>query len=252
MHRITPAITIGAALIAGAAVCAAPDQPAGKTASAEIAKGFLMKSVTIGDSRAKYAVYVPPSYDPAKPMPTIVFLNGLGECGTDGLRQIAVGLGAAVMVNVEKWPFIIVFPQKRKQSAAWEEEDAMVMATLEATKREYSVDISRIYLTGLSQGGHGTWTIAALHPDVFAAAAPLCGWANEAVAGKLVDMPVWAFHGGADEVVKPDGSRKMDEWIRADGGSSCRLTIYPDVGHNCWDKAYRDENLNEWFLEHHK
>lgn len=216
-------------------------------------KGFLMRSIDVDGGAKKYVVYVPPTYDPAKPMPTIVFLNGAGECGTDGLKQIAVGLLPAVMLNVEKWPFLIVVPQKQDVKHKWEDEDAMVMAALEATKKDYNVDSSRIYLTGISQGGHGAWTIGAKHPDIWAAIAPVCGWADEETAKQLVtaETPVWIFHGDADDAVKVQCSHDMEKWIKAAGGS-CKLTIYPGVRHNSWDNAYRTETLYDWFLANHR
>ncbi len=213
-------------------------------------KGFLMKSVEVDGKATRYVVYVPPGYNPAKPMPTIIYLNGRGECGTDGLKQV-YHLAGAVVLDVDKWPFIIVFPQKQSPETLWEDEEAIVMAAFEETKREYNVDRSRVYLTGLSQGGHGTWAIAAHHPDLFAAIAPICGWGDKAMAQKLVKMPIWIFHGEDDDTVKVGEAREMAKHLKAAGGS-CKLTIYPGVGHNSWDKAYREENLGKWFLQHRK
>lgn len=219
--------------------------------SSPVPKGFLMRSVAVDGSEFKYVVYVPPAYDPAEPMPTILFLNGKGECGSDGLKQIAVGLGPAVMFHVEQWPFLIIFPQKQHAEDKWEDEEAMVMAVLDAVRAEFNVDQSRLYLTGISQGGHGTWAIAASHPDLFAAIAPVCGWGNKTIAKKVAKLPIWIFHGEADFVVRIQTSLEMEESIKAAGGCP-KLTTYPKVGHNSWDKAYNDENLGEWFLEHRK
>jgi predicted peptidase len=213
-------------------------------------RGFLSRTVSVGGKDMKYVVYVPLGYDPAKPMPTIVFLNGAGECGTDGFRQV-YHFGGAIMLNAEKWPFIIVLPQKQDVNTKWKDEDAMVQETLKQAKAEFNVDASRLYLTGLSQGGHGTWTIAAKHPDMFAAIAPVCGWADEDVAKKVAKLPIWAFHGDKDEAVKLECSEEMKKWIEAAGGA-CKLTVYPGVGHNSWDNAYRNEELGAWFLEHHR
>lgn len=231
-----PALIVAASLVAAPAV--------------DAQKGFVAKSLRLDDMDIKYVVFVPPSYDAAKPTPTIVFLNGMGECGSDGWRQ-TYHLGSAIMLNVDKWRSIVVFPQKQDTPGLWEAEDEMVMAALEATRREYNVDASRIYLTGLSQGGHGTWAIAAKHPDLFAAIAPICGWGSEEIARKLATVPVWAFHGDADTTVVPERTREMAKWVEAAGGS-CKLTIYPGVGHNSWDKVYRDEDLLGWFLQHEK
>lgn len=211
-------------------------------------RGFLSKTISVGGTEMKYVVYVPTSYDPATPMPTIVFLNGAGECGTDGYRQV-YHFGGAVMLESAKWPFIIIFPQKQDVKTKWEEEEPMVQAILAKTKSELNIDESRLYLTGLSQGGHGTWMIAANNPDLFAAIAPVCGWADEDAASKLTKLPIWTFHGDMDEAVKLECSEEMTQWINAAGGT-CKLTVYPGVAHNSWDNAYRNEDLGAWFLQH--
>lgn len=241
-----------AALFAAGVANAAPSKDSQKSGGA-VMKGFIMKTIEVGKDPVKYVVYVPPTYDPAKVMPAIVFLNGAGECGTDGLKQIAQGIGTSIQFNIDKWPFLVIFPQKQDVRHAWEDEDAMVMAILDQTRKEYSIDNTRLYLTGISQGGHGTWTIGAKHSDIWAAIAPVCGWADEATAKKLaeVKMPIWNFHGDADQAVNIQSSLDMEKWIKAAGGE-IKMSIYPGVNHNSWDKAYREENLNGWFLEHHK
>ena len=206
--------------------------------------------MTIADKEIKYVVYVPTSYDPKTPMPTIIHLNGYGECGRDGWRQV-FHLGNAIMLDVDKWPFIVIFPQKQSNESFWVDEEIVMMTAFERTKKEYKLDLSRVYLTGLSQGGYGTWAIAARHPDMFAAIAPVCGGGDERMAKKLAKMPVWAFHGEADTTVLPEKSKEMVAWVNAAGGDP-KLTTYPGVGHNSWDNAYRNENLGAWFLEHRK
>jgi len=212
--------------------------------------GFLFKSLRYEEKDNRYVVFVPSNYDAEKKWPVIVFLHGAGECGTDGVKQVAQGIGTAILWNVEKWPFIVLFPQKPVLRAQWEEYDGLVMAMLEQAKQDYNVDTARLYLTGLSQGGHGTWAIAARHPDLYAAIAPICGYGDaKAFAEPLKNVPIWCFHGEADTVVPVKQSQDMVEAIKAAGGSP-KLTVYPGVGHNSWDKAYREEKLYEWFLEH--
>lgn len=242
MHHQTLFLGLIVALVAATALSAAP------SFKVPSERGFLARRVTVGGKDIKYVVYVPECYDPARPMPTILFLNGAGECGTDGWRQV-YHFGGAILLNSEKWPFLILFPQKQNVEHAWEDEEPMVMAVLDKSRKEFNIDPSRLYLTGLSQGGHGTWTIAAMHPDLFAAIAPVCGWADEEVARKVAKLPIWAFHGDQDQAVNVERSREMEKWITAAGGT-CKLTIYPGVGHNSWDKAYREEELGKWFLEH--
>ena len=247
-------VTIAAAcviMLASAGQSAQSAQPGAACPAKESEKGFLLKSVLVRGQERRYVVYVPPGYDPAEPTPTILFLHGMGESGTDGVKQIAIGLGMSVLRDVDRWPFIIIFPQKRTAEALWDTEDAHLTAVLNKTRRELNVDESRIYLTGLSQGGHGTWAIAARHPETFVAIAPICGWGEKWMAKKLADTPAWIFHGDADNVVTPMGSTGMADFLRAAGGSP-KLTMYPGVGHNSWDKAYGEEDLPEWFLEHMK
>ena len=127
----------------------------------------------------------------------------------------------------------------------------MVIAVLDSAKQEYNIDESRVYLTGISQGGHGTWAIGARHTNIFAAIAPVCGWGDEEMARELAEMPTWIFHGEDDSVIPSSASIDMHDFMKSAGGSP-KLTTYPGVDHNSWDNAYRNENLAEWFLKHSK
>ncbi len=213
--------------------------------------GFLLKTIKQGDQETRYVLYVPPDYDAAKAWPTILFLHGAGECGHDGFKPVAVGIGSAVMLDSEHWPFLILIPQKPDVRDSWAQHDALLMAMLDATKRDYNVDTTRLYLTGLSQGGYGTWAIGARHPDLFAAIAPICGGGNTSDAAAYKNLPVWAFHGDADPVVPPKNSQEMVDAVKAAGGDA-KLTLYPGVGHDSWDKAYREAGLYDWFLKYRR
>jgi len=213
------------------------------------ATGFLFKAVKVGATDYRYVVYVPRDYDASRKWPLIVFLHGAGECGTEGVRQVSQGLGTAILANPAKWPFIVVMPQKPDVKHAWEDHDVAVIAMLDTTIAAYSVASERVYLTGLSQGGHGAWAIGARHPDRWAAIAPICGYGNpEEIAAPLKAMPIWCFHGEADTVVPPARSTAILDALKALGATP-KYTAYPGVGHNSWDKAYRDEPLAAWFLE---
>ena len=229
--------------------------------------GFVFRSLRNDGVDMPYVVYVPRGYTPDRDWPTIVFLHGSGECGTDGLKHVAQGLGPAVMWDEAKWPFVVVMPQKPDSKLQWEDYDAAVMGMLAATAKEYRVDASRTYLTGLSQGGHGTWALGARHPETWAALVPICGYvvknqpgekdvpaAARAIAEKIKGVPVWAFHGEADDIVKPEQTRIMMEALKAAGGTADqRATYYPGVNHNSWDKAYREEKAEggvaAWLLK---
>lgn len=225
----------------------------GRSGSAKMERGVLLRAVNVGGAERKYAVYVPREYDAAQAWPVIVFLNGMGECGEDGQKQLAVGLMPAVLAQSAAWPFVIVCPQKPVARTQWIDHDDLVMATLAATMEEFKVDRERVYLTGLSQGGAGTWAIGSRHADVFAALVPICGYGtfSEAGAARLKGMPIWAFHGGKDDVVPVQKSQVLIEAVTAAGGSP-RLTVFPNANHNSWDEAYRTQKLGEWFLKQRK
>ncbi|MEM9413161.1 MAG: dienelactone hydrolase family protein, partial [Planctomycetota bacterium] len=114
---------------------------------------------------------------------------------------------------------------------------------------ELNVDESRLNLTGLSMGGSGTWSWAAHQPQRFAAIAPICGFGNPVTAEKLLDQPIWAFHGGDDKVVPPSGSQNIVDAIKLLGGTKVKLTVYEGVDHNSWTETYANPKLYEWFLD---
>jgi dienelactone hydrolase len=213
--------------------------------------GFHERSITIGDVTRRYVVYIPRNYREEVQTPTIMFLHGRGECGTDGWKPVGQGIGRAIMSDVDRWPFIVIFPQKADQNGLWEDDDALVMGTLAATARAFSVDASRTYLTGLSQGGHGTWAIAAKHPSTWAAIVPICGYADPiALAPAVKHFPIWCFHGAADKVILVDQSRNMVNAIRVSGKTELKYTEFAAVEHNSWDMAYGTADLPEWLLRH--
>jgi predicted peptidase len=198
---------------------------------------------------SRFAVWLPPGFDSRQSWPLIVFLHGKGECGTDGRRQTEVGLGPALRSHPERWPFLVLLPQKPDQDSAWEDHRGMVEAQVNDVRREFGFDEQRLYLTGLSQGGHGTWAIAAMDPGAWAAIAPVCAYGDPALGVAVTGLPVWAFHGGRDDIVPPERGRVLVEAALAAGGSpEPRLTIYPEANHNSWDRAYAEEELPAWFL----
>jgi predicted peptidase len=227
--------------------------------------GFLDRTMTIGGTAYKYQVFVPENWTARQAWPVILFLHGAGERGDDGLMQTEVGIATAIRWDRSRFPAIVVIPQCRK-SIWWAEEPMQTLAihALEAATREFHGDPRRIYLTGLSMGGYGTWALASRYPGRFAAIAPICGgilMPDEArkqpaednspyknVATKIgPQTPVWIFHGAADDTVPPSESRRMNDAMKALGGE-VHYTEYPGVGHNSWDKAYEDPELMKWLL----
>lgn len=254
MHRLATLL-----LLLFLPACAAP-----RPLNPDEPTGLLFKSVESRTQPFQYVVYIPRSYNATtQDFPCILFLHGSGESGSDGQKQAVQGIGSAILWNAAKWPFIVIMPQKPDHQRQWEDYDSEVMACLNEVRRDYRIDRSRIYLTGLSQGGHGTWTIAASHPRTFAALAPICGYISTShegepdteeasrLATRLRHLPIWAFHGLADDVVLPVQTTTMIDALKA-AGADPKLTLYPEVNHNAWDKAYRQEDLPTWFLEHHR
>ena len=147
---------------------------------------FEDKTIEYKGGTVKYQVCVPAGYEAAKPMPLILFLHGSGEQGDDGQKQSSVGIGPAIRKNPQGWaPFLTLLPQKPRARGGFMEYEDLILAQLEKTKKEYKIDEARIYLTGLSMGGMGSWLLAGKHPQLWAAVAPVCGAGNPADAPKI-------------------------------------------------------------------
>ena len=123
-----------------------------------------------------------------------------------------------------------------------------LLAALDAVMRDLPVDPDRVYVTGQSMGGVGTWGIVAAHPERFAAAVPVCGIWQVEDAPKMARVPVWAFHGEKDPMVPVAGSRKMIAALKT-AGAAPRYTEYPGVGHNSWVTAYATDELWDWLFQ---
>lgn len=206
----------------------------------------------------KYVLFVPHAYQKDKPFPLIMFLHGAGEKGTDGKVPAEVGLGPAIKKREKSFPFFVLFPQttaERVEGGRWKagsDNSLRALAILDKTMKDYAIDKKRLYLTGLSMGGHGTWSWALSEPGKWAAMAPLCGGGDAgqlAQAAKIKEVPCWCFHGGADTGNPTENSRQMVAALKKAGGRP-KYEEYPGVGHNCWDLTYAKEELYTWFLQH--
>lgn len=229
--------------------------------------GFLDRSIAVAGRSYRYQVYVPADYQSKSSWPAILFLHGAGERGDDGLLQTSVGLGPAIRQNPSRYPAIAVFPQVPRDSQWVGAPGDMAVAALQQTMREFKVDPNRVYLTGLSMGGHGTWYIAYRHPQLFAAVVPICGWVRDlprfpgsvpvvpgdsaavmpSLAQRLGKVSVWIFHGEMDRVVSVTGSREPAAALKA-GGVDVRYTELLGLDHNSWDAAYASEEFTRWLF----
>lgn len=192
------------------------------------------KAVIIHKTTLNYLLWLPSEYkkDKKKTYPLLIFLHGSGERG-DTLDLVKKHGPPSFVESKPDFPFITVSPQCPLDQW-WNVEDLQQM--LEQILKIYRIDTRRIYLTGLSMGGFGTWSWASKYPDQFAAIAPICGGGDIQFADELKNTPVWAFHGEADSIVPVKRTIEMVEAVNANGGAA-RMTIYPGVGHDSWVNA---------------
>jgi predicted esterase len=205
------------------------------------------------DVTLRHLVYLPQGYDddPARAWPLILFLHGSGERGDELDRVKTNGLPKELAAGREV-PAIVLSPQC-PAGMRWEGElmVAGLDALLDDALARYRVDPRRVYVTGLSMGGFGTWALAAAHPERFAAIAPVCGGGDPDAAFALRRVPIWAFHGAKDDVVPLAEMQTMaDAMARVHG--DMRTTVYPDAGHDAWSATYADPELYAWLLAHEK
>ena len=200
-------------------------------------------------AQLNYLLYLPPEYESQEEWPLLMFLHGRGESGSDLEAVAKIGLPKRIKAG-DHFPFIIVAPQCPVESY-WPEEVDALNALLDSIIAHYPVDTHRVYLTGLSMGGRGTWHLASRYPERFAAIAPICGGGNRWMAQqRLTTMPTWIFHGDADPVVPVLESQQMSDWLHEAGNTNTRLTIYPGVDHDSWTRTYNDPELYDWLLSH--
>jgi predicted peptidase len=196
----------------------------------------------------QYLLYLPADYGRSeKKWPLIMFLHGKGERGDD-LELVKMHGPPKLIAQGRPFDFIVVSPQC-PNNGWWPEQTDVLISLLDEIEAKYRVDTDRVYLTGLSMGGFGTWSLAERYPQRFAAIATICGGSEHDVAYRLKNVPVWAFHGAKDQVVPVERSKEMVEAINAAGGDA-KLTIYPEAEHDSWTQTYNNPELYEWFLSH--
>jgi predicted peptidase len=224
---------------------------------------FLNRTVTSNGVSYRYVVSVPADWNADRTWPVVLFLHGSEERGHDGTVQSKVGLALAIRKHPERFPAIVVMPQCRP-GVDWRAPamEAQILAALDASVKEFRGDPGRVYLTGFSMGGYGTWSLAAKYPNRFAAIVVICGgisWpppahiTNEepyaAIAAKVAGTPIWVFHGNADRNVFVTESREMVKLLR-ELHADVRYTEYDGVAHESWDPAYGDPELPIWLFNH--
>ena len=209
------------------------------------------------EGELQYLYYLPKDYkaDGAQRWPLVLFLHGAGERGSD-VQRVGVHGPMKLVKAGTNFPFIVVAPQC-PAGERWKAEALVYLLDNVTTK--YAVDTNRVYLTGLSMGGYGTWDLGIKHMNRFAAIAPICGGGQTIDAilagfGKtpnpLVNYPVWAFHGAKDNVVKLEESERMVNALKNAGAQNVKLTVYPEAGHDSWTETYNNPEFFSWLLSH--
>lgn len=199
--------------------------------------------------RANYLLYLPKEYgkEADKKWPLMLFLHGSGESGSD-IEKVKMHGPPKLVAGGKEFPFIIVSPQAPTPRVGWQVETLNTL--LDDVIQKYKVDEDRVYLTGLSMGGFGTWTLASANPERFAAIAPICGGGQPQMAARrLKDMPIWVFHGAKDPTVPIKSSEDMVDALKK-AGADVKFTVYPDAGHDSWTATYDNPELYTWFLSH--
>ncbi len=210
----------------------------------------------------RYLLYLPEGYgeDPNKTWPLILFLHGSGDADYDAEFVMEYGLPAVLQQNEmpDDFGFIVLMPQAFPGTLWWESDQLQTMnALLDDVLTQYQVDTRRIYLTGLSMGGYGSWYLATLYPDRFAAMMSVSGSGYQVpgmpvpeILCVLRDIPIWVIHGAQDTIAEPD----YNEWVITNYQAECddelKWTLYPDAGHRqAFERAYRDPALYAWFMQ---
>jgi len=237
-------------IVLGASICHAQD----------VVDGFAARTfVGANGGRMPYRIFVPDAQQRLRPLPIVIYLHGSGGIGTDNLRQISGGNtnGTHVWVTSHaqaRHPAFVVAPQL-PEGHRWDARGTdgiapyarLVIELLGSLSHQFAIDLDRVYLTGQSLGGFGTWDLITKRPELFAAAVPLCGAGTLSLARAARTVPIWVFHGAKDDAVPVAGSREMVAALRA-VGSAVKYSEYPEVGHDVWTVAYVERDLPDWLF----
>lgn len=192
-------------------------------------------------------IVYPKGYEPNKRYPMILGLHGAGTRGNDPSMIVTGSAYLEKLKQMDEFPFISILPQCHADT--WFDLWETLMRFFVHCCERADVDAERVYLIGASMGGYATWQLAMSLPERVAAIVPICGGGMYWNAGRLKEVPVWAFHGALDTTVLVEESEKMVNAVNRKGGKA-KLTIYPENGHNAWDDTYGNPKVYEWMLQH--
>ena len=192
----------------------------------------------------KYLEYVPEKEVGTEKLPLLLFFHGMGERGND-LSKIKLHGPPSFLDDKKDFPFIVVSPQC-PDTTYWGK--GLIIPFVKEMIKKYPIDKNRVYITGLSMGGFGTWDAIIAKPKLFAAAVPICGGGETGKIKRIKSMPIWVFHGARDKVVPMERSDEMVNALK-ELGSKVKYTVYPDATHDSWTETYNNPELYKWFLE---
>lgn len=214
-----------------------------------------------------YRLTSPKKAEAGKQYPLVLFLHGAGERGSDNKVQLkhgvndilkgAAALGESIFLIAPQCPanewWTTAAPDrcKRKEAGVKESLTEAVLALIDETAEKHPIDPKRIYITGLSMGGYGTWDMLARSPQTWAAAIPICGGGDPSSVRRFKQIPIWIFHGDADEVVPAKNSELMAAALE-DVNGKAELTMYPGVGHDSWTQTYKNLEVIKWLFAQKK
>lgn len=220
-----------------------------------------------GGETLNYRLYLPQDTSPGRTLPIVLFLHGAGERGGDNISQLKHGVASLIRFGVASHdPAILLVPQcpagQQWVDVPWDaprhitpkEPSAsmrLALALLRAKMAALPVDPARVYVTGVSMGGYGTWDAILREPRLFAAALPICGGGDADRAPVVRDVPIWTFHGDQDGAVPVSRSRDMVKALEACGGR-IRYREYAGAGHDVWRRTYDDQDVLTWFFSQRK
>ena len=231
-------------LLAFLSGCSTGSEVSNGSAGKQTAANFET-TVTINVT-SQYLIYLPDDYyKSGKKWPLVMFLHGSGERGTD-IKLVKKNGPPKLISEGKKFPFILLSPQC-PLGQRWDV--LSLSALLDEIEKDYIVDKTRIYVTGLSMGGEGTWKMIMAQPERFAAAAPVCGRTGSSYLDACIlnNLPIWVFHGAMDDVVSIDESERMVKALKK-CGNDVKFTVYPEGNHDVWTETYTNPELYEWLL----
>lgn len=194
----------------------------------------------------QYQFMKPVDYDPQKKYPLVLCLHHGGTHGTDNISQLGADPAPFLSSNRNKYPAFYLMPQC-PQGLGWVNIDASILGMIKALEDEFEIDETRRYVMGISGGGYGSWHFISAHPEMFAAAIPICGGGDPTLSYKIINVPVWAFHGEDDDLVPVRFSQEMIDGIKKAGGNP-QYTEFPDAGHNIWGQVAATPGLMDWLF----